>query len=99
MSLDASLYLLHSPLGYIRLLKGDFEGALEHYSETLAVLPNDRDARINSAIALEGLGRRKEALEAFSYYLNMTGYNNIPGSREYAEERIRVLSTPSEGSH
>jgi len=93
LTLDPSLHLLHSPLGYIRLVKSDFEGALKHYSETLAVFPKDRDARINSAIALERLGRSREALDAYRHYLTIPGYNNIPGSREYAEERIRVLST------
>lgn len=96
LELNPDLHLLYSPLGYIRLVKGDFEGALKHYAEALEVFPNDRDARINRAIALEGLGRAREALEAYRYYVGMPGYNNVPGSREYAEERIKALSSGME---
>lgn len=92
LTLDPDMAALHSPLGYIRLTKGDFAGALTHYSASLAVVPKDRDARINSGIALEGLGRTREALEAYRYYLSMPGYNNIPGSKEYAGERVRILT-------
>lgn len=92
LAIDPNMAALHSPLGYIRLIKGDFTGALAHYSAALSGAPKDRDARINSAIALEGLGRTGEALDAYRYYLTMPGYNNIPGSLEYAAERIRLLT-------
>lgn len=92
-ALDSSLHQLHLPLGYIRLVRGDFTGALNHYSEAVAFFPKDRDARINIGIALEGLGRSAEALAAYRYYLEMPGYNNIPGSKEYAAERIKILAT------
>jgi Flp pilus assembly protein TadD len=65
---------------------------LQQYTAALAAFPNDRDARINSAIALEKLGRTSEALDAYRYYLTMTGHNNIPGSKEYAEEKVQILA-------
>lgn len=98
LTLDPNMVSLHSPLGYIRLSKGDFAGALAHYSTALATVPKDRDARINSAIALEGLGKTAEAVEAYRYYLSMPGHNNIPGSQEYAAERLRILTDTKTGS-
>lgn len=93
LQLDPGLMAAHTPLGYIKMRREDFNGALYHYEKTLTASPTDRDARINSAIALEKLGRLNEAREAYRYYASMPGYNNIPGSLEYAEERIRTLST------
>lgn len=92
LSLDPGMLMAHTPLGYICMLKADYECALHHYAKALEASPSDRDARINRALALEKTGRTREALEAYRYYLSMPGYNNVPGSREYAEERLRALA-------
>lgn len=92
LELDPTLTSAYTPLGYIRMRMEDFEGALFYYTKALSSSPNDRDALINSALALEKLGRIKEAFEAYKGYIAMPGYNNIPGSLEYAEERVRELS-------
>lgn len=90
--LDPDNRSVYTPLGYVRLEQGDFEGALEYYTAALAFAPDDRDARINRAIAYEHLGRYQEALKEYQYYLSLTGHNNIPGSREYAEQKVRALA-------
>lgn len=92
LELDASLTSIYLPLGYIYMRKEDYVKALFYYEKVLAASPKDRDARINSALALEKLGRFQEALEAYKQYLTMPGYNNVPGSQEYAEQRVRELS-------
>lgn len=92
LELDASLTSIYLPLGYIYMRKEDYVKALFYYEKVLAASPKDRDARINSALALEKLGRFQEALKAYKQYLTMPGYNNVPGSQEYAEQRVRELS-------
>lgn len=92
LELDPRQTRAYTPLGLISLRKGDFNGALHYYAKALAAVPYDRDARINSALALDKLDRQQEALEAYRYYLNMPGHNNIPGSQEYALERVEALS-------
>lgn len=90
--LDVGMSLVYTPLGYVRLEQGDFAGAVACYNKALAAVPEDRDARINRAIAYERLGMYQEALEDYRYYLSLTGHNNIPGSREYAEQKLRELT-------
>ncbi|MEW6713872.1 MAG: tetratricopeptide repeat protein [Nitrospirota bacterium] len=86
LALDHTMQSVYTPLGYIKLEKGDFEGAVYYYSEALAIFPFDRDARINRGIAYEKLGRYKEALADYQFYLTIPTYNNVPGSNEYAEK-------------
>lgn len=92
LALEPTIQSVHTPLGYIKLERGDFEGAVYYYSEALAIFPFDREARINRGIAYEKLGRYKEALADYQFYLTIPTHNNIPGSKQYAEERVRELS-------
>lgn len=82
---------VHSNLGYIRLARGDSEGAVRYYTIALGIRPSDKEARLNRGIALENLGRRKEALGDFKLFLAMPGYE-LADARPYAEARIRELS-------
>lgn len=79
-------------LGYARLQRGDLEGALKYLSDALALQPMDREARINRGITYEQMGRNREALADYEFYLNIPGQNDLPGSREYALERLKALS-------
>lgn len=92
LELDTTLTSIYLPLAYIYMRKEDYAKALYYYTKVIAASPKDRDARINSALALEKLGRTAEALDAYKHYLTMPGYNNVPGSQEYALERVRELS-------
>ncbi len=82
----------HKQLGHIKQNRGDYQGALYHYSEALAIFPNDKEARINRGIVFEKTGRYKEALQEYQFFLSVPGDNNILGSQEYAKDRIRELS-------
>lgn len=92
LSLDPTQRTIHTPLGYIALTSGDFPKALHHYNEALTVTPADRDARINRGIVLEKLGRPQEAAADYRFFLSLPDYQNLPGAREYAEQRLRELS-------
>lgn len=91
MALDPQNISVYTPLGFIGLSLGNFERALKYYTKALEYTPLDRDARINRGIVYEKLGRERDALADYQFYLGIPGTNNLPGSREYAEERIREL--------
>lgn len=80
-------------LGHIKLAKNDYEGALQHYSKALEILPYDKESRLNRGIVLEKLNKPEEALNDYLSFLTSPGNSdNLPGGRQHAEERIRVLS-------
>lgn len=96
LSIDPMLQEAYTPMGLVKLEKGDFDAAVYYYTRALEFFPLNRDARINRAIAYEKLGMLKEALADYRFYLTIPTYNNIPGSYEYAllkvgeiEERIK----------
>jgi len=92
LELDPSLANLYNPLGSMRLEKGDLEGALSYFTEALAALPVDQDARFKRARVYEELGRPREALMDYQKALAIPGEYGEPGSRSHAEERVRELS-------
>ena len=92
LGLDPSIQTLYNPLGTIRLQKDDFDGALRYFTEALGALPVDQDARIKRAIVYEKLGYRKVALMDYQLALSISGEYSVPGSRAYAEGRVRELS-------
>ncbi len=83
---------VHIQMGHIRRLRGDYEGALYHYTEALAIYPSDREARLNRGITLENLGRYREAVNDYELLLATPGLSYLEGARSYAEERLRELS-------
>lgn len=91
ISLDPELQDAYTPMGLVKLLLGRYKEAIYYYTRALEYLPIDRDARINRAIAYERLGMLKEALSDYRFYLTIQTYNNIPGSYEYAFEKVREL--------
>lgn len=82
---------VHAKMGYIRLYRGDSEGAVYYYTFALSVFPSDKEALLNRGIALEILGRKKEAREDFKRFLATPGYE-LADARPYAAARIRALS-------
>lgn len=91
LSLDPELQDAYTPMGLVMLLLGRYNEAVYYYTRALEYLPIDRDARINRAIAYERLGMHKEALSDYRFYLTIQTFNNIPGSYEYAFEKVREL--------
>jgi tetratricopeptide (TPR) repeat protein len=82
---------VHTKIGYIRLARGDSEGAVHYYTIALGLHPSDKEARLNRGIALENLGRQKDAINDFKHFLAISG-NELADARPYAESRIRELS-------
>lgn len=92
LAIDPASQIVHTPMGHTKLDKGDFEGALHHYTQSLAIFPYDKEARVNRAITYEKMGRQKEALADYLFFLTTPGANYLAGSRQHAEERVRELS-------
>jgi len=85
--------MIFTYLGNIKLDNGDLSGALHCYGRAIEVFPYDKEARINRGITLEKLGRPKEALTDYLFFLTSPGSSdNLPGGRQHAEMRIRELS-------
>jgi len=82
----------HRQLGNLLLNRGELNGALAHYSEAIAMFPQDREARINRGITYEKLGRLGDALADYRYYLALPGPETLPQARIHAEERLRELT-------
>ncbi|MEW6713874.1 MAG: tetratricopeptide repeat protein [Nitrospirota bacterium] len=82
---------VHTKLGYIRLARGDSEGAVYYYTIALGIYPLDKEALLNRGIAMENLGRQEEAAADFRRFLSVPGYE-LAEARPYAETRIRALT-------
>lgn len=91
LALDPTIQTVQTQLGHLKLDKGDLEGALYYYGEALAIFPNDKQARLNRGITLEKLGRTREALTDYIFFLAITG-TKMPGSQEFVEEKVRQLA-------
>ncbi|MEK6744936.1 MAG: tetratricopeptide repeat protein [Nitrospirota bacterium] len=92
LTLEPSLQEVFVPLGHVRLIRGDFEGALYFYSQALRKDPADTEARLNRGIALERLGRTKDAIADYQEFLALPDDTAMQGSRQFAEEKVRELS-------
>jgi hypothetical protein len=91
LELDPFFPRLRTQLGYVRLLKGDYEGALHHYNEAVSQNPFDAEALLNRAMALDKLGRYEEAAVDYRRFLAAPG-NELPQARPQAEARLYELS-------
>ena len=91
LELDPTLQMVHTPMGSIRMARSDYEGAVYHYTEALAIYPLDKEALINRGIALENIGKHQEAVRDYQLFLSAPG-KELSEMRTYAEERVRVLS-------
>lgn len=91
LALDPVFPRLHTQMGYIRLLQGDYEGALRHYTEAVMQNPLDAEALFNRGKSLENLGRHAEAVIEYKRFLSAPG-NELAGARPLAEARVRELT-------
>lgn len=91
LALNPTLQKAHTHMGSIRLKLGDLSGALNHYTEALAINPFDKEALIYRGMVLENLGRHKEAVADYQFFLSAPG-RGLSEMRPYAEERVRELS-------
>jgi tetratricopeptide (TPR) repeat protein len=69
IALDPTQSLARNNLGTLYLQRRQWREALEHFSAVLAVSPQDYDAALNRAVALDALGRRAEARQALEALL------------------------------
>ena len=91
LALDPLFPRLRTQMGYARMQRGDYEGALRHYAEAVRLNPNDAEAHYNSGMALEKLWRYDEAIVEYRLFLATPG-NELADARPLAEERVRGLS-------
>ncbi|MBI5740778.1 MAG: tetratricopeptide repeat protein [Nitrospirae bacterium] len=91
LALDPFFPRLRTQMGYISMLRNDYDGALAHYAEALAINPFDAEALLNSGTALEKEGRYAEAVVMYSRFLAAPG-NELPSARQEAEGKVRELS-------
>lgn len=92
IAIDPNFPMIFTRLGNIKLNKEDLAGALYCYSKAIEVYPYDKEARLNRGITLEKLGRPREAITDYLFFLNSPGTaDNIPGGRAHAEKRLREL--------
>ncbi len=90
-SIDPSFPRLQTQMGYVRLLRGDYAGAVHHYDEAIFQNPFDAEAYLNRAMALERLGSYEEAVADYKRFLAMPG-GELAKARPQAAERVRELS-------
>lgn len=88
--LDPAFPRLQTQLGYLRLQRGDYEGALQHYREAIRLNPLDAEAHLNSGDALEKLFRYGEALSEYQRFLETPG-NELPEARRATVLKVKEL--------
>lgn len=91
LALQPTFPRLQTQIGYVRLQRGDNEGALRHYEESLRINPFDAEAHLNSGIALENLQRYDEALFEYQRFLDTPG-NELPEARRTTPPKIAELT-------
>lgn len=91
LALQPTFPRLHTQMGYVRLLRGDYTGALQHYMEALQINPFDAEAHLNSGIALENLHRYDEALFEYQRFLDTPG-NELPEARRTTPLKVAELT-------
>lgn len=91
LALDPFFPRLHTQMGYIQMLRGDYDGAVHHYNEAIVQNPFDAEAFLNRAIALDKLGRYEDAVADYKRFLAIPG-NELAGARPHAEARVFELT-------
>ena len=78
----------HNTMGEILLRQGDMKGALDNFLVTAELEPDDPECYWNAAVALEGLGRPKDA---YAYYRVYAEKVRDEGQRREAVQRMQAL--------
>lgn len=87
---DPAFPRLQTQLGYVRFMRGDLAGALQHYALALEQNPADGEALVKSGEALELTGKRADALIMYQRFLALPT-SDIPSSRPVVEQRVLLL--------
>lgn len=93
--LEKNKNLVGQDLEYQAFMAATYQQAGQHdqaanlYHTVLEMKPQASNWRMGLGISLEALGKRQEALEAYSQALNAGGLN--PAALQYVRERIRAL--------
>jgi protein O-mannosyl-transferase len=92
VAIDPNFPMIYTYLGNIKLNKGDLNGALFCYGKALEVYPYDKEAHLNRGITLEKLGRPREAITDYIFFLTSPGSSDdLPGGRQHAEKRLKEI--------
>jgi protein O-mannosyl-transferase len=91
LALDPVFPRLRTQMGYVRLLRRDYEGAIDHYNQAIYQNPLDAEALLNRGESLERLGRLDEALESYHRFLETPG-NELSGARISVRSKVDALS-------
>jgi hypothetical protein len=93
-ALNPSFPRLSTQMGYVRLLRGDLQGALEHYNQAIYRNSLDAEALLNRGVVLERLGRYADAVDSYRRFLATPG-NELPEARRVIPAKIVELSKKS----
>ncbi|MDD2900122.1 MAG: tetratricopeptide repeat protein [Desulfuromonadaceae bacterium] len=91
MMLDPAFPRLQDQLGYIRMQRGDYSGALQHYREAIRQNSLDAEAHLNSAILLEKLSHPEDALVEYQRFYASPGVE-LAGARDGVNIKMTELS-------
>ncbi|MDD2899689.1 MAG: tetratricopeptide repeat protein, partial [Desulfuromonadaceae bacterium] len=88
--LNPSFPRIRTQIGYVRLLRGDLRGALEHYNQAIYQNSQDAEALLNRGVVLERLGRFPEAVDSYRRFLATPG-NELTEARLVIPAKIAEL--------
>lgn len=96
LALDPFYPRLRTLMGYIRLLRGDYEGAIQNYNEAIKQNQLDVEALFNRAMAMDKLGWYQDAAVNYERFLSSPGSELYP-HHDRAAGRLRELSPGYKG--
>lgn len=97
LRIDSDDPILLNNLGMCRIVRGDYEDALEMFIEAAGIMPENAKYRANIAVALGLMGRDEEALALFKQVLpEDQASHNVSVLREAKDAKEPVPAAPSE---
>lgn len=72
---------LHNSLGYVKVLEGDYKGAIESFNEACGIKPDYLDAVLNCGDGLVFLGAHRQAIEVFRHAVTIKPMRGILHNR------------------
>jgi hypothetical protein len=90
-TLNPNFPRIRTQMGYVRLLRGDLQGALEHYNQAIYQNSLDAEALLNRGVVLERLGRYPEAVDSYHRFLATPG-NELPEARLAIPSKVDELT-------
>lgn len=71
----------HCALGYVKVLEGDYKGAIESFNEACGIKPDYLDAVLNCGDGLVFLGAHRQAIEVFRHAITIKPMRGILHNR------------------